>query len=118
MMLLATLGSTSARADGLDSWNWHPRADSITIERVGDAPGTPGSGAVLRVHGRIESGWNYIASDRHPVTPGGFYRLSAWLRVDRRGSGTPMPFLKCEFVGEGPRGVGLETGTDWKRGRS
>jgi hypothetical protein len=104
MMLLATLGSTSARAGGLDSWNWHPRADSITIERAGDAPGTPGSGAVLRVHGRIESGWNYIALDRHPVTPGGFYRLSAWLRVDRRGSGTPMPFLKCEFVAEGTRG--------------
>ena len=47
MMLLATLGSISARADGLDSWNWHPRADSITIERVGDDPGTPGSGAVF-----------------------------------------------------------------------
>ena len=32
MILLATLGSISARADGLDSWNWHPRANSITIE--------------------------------------------------------------------------------------
>ncbi len=32
MILLATLGSISARADGLDSWNWHSRADSITID--------------------------------------------------------------------------------------
>ena len=89
MILLATLGSISARADGLNSWNWHPRADSITID-VGDDPGTPGSGAVFRVRGRIESGWNYIASDRHPVAPGGFYRLSAWL-----GWTDAVPALRC-----------------------
>ena len=29
--------------------------------------------------------------------PGTLYRLSAWVRVDRLGPGTPMPYLKCEF---------------------
>ena len=103
MFLLAAVCSLSARAGEHDSWNWQPRADSITLERTDAEPGTPGSGVVLRVRGRIAGGWNYIASERQPVTPGGFYRLSVWLRVDRRGPQTPMPYLKCEFVGEGPR---------------
>jgi len=29
---------------------------------------------------------------------GQLYRLSAWFRVDKVGTGTPMPYLKCEFV--------------------
>ncbi len=103
MLLLAAVCSISARAGELDPWNWQPRAGSINLERTGAEPGTPGSGVVLRVRGRITGGWNYVATDRHPVTPGGFYRLSVWLRVDRRGPQTPMPYLKCEFVGEGSR---------------
>ena len=100
MMGLHSLEKTSAGAEQRDFWNWQPRAASIEIEPLGDEPGSPGKGTIFRVHGQIDGGWNYIASDRHPVAPGKLYRLSAWLRVDRRGPATPAPFLKCEFVGD------------------
>ena len=51
---------------------------------AGRRTGIAGQGTIFRVHGQIDGGWNYIASDRHPVAPGKLYRLSAWLRVDRR----------------------------------
>ena len=51
----------------------------------------------LRIHGRIEEGWNYANSNPVPMAAGKLYRLSAWVRVDRVGPGTPMPYLKCEF---------------------
>jgi hypothetical protein len=86
-----------AVVDGPGSWNWQPRADSITIERLANEA-QPDGGASLHVWGKIDSGWNYIASDRSPVTPGTLYRLSARLRVDHLGPGTPSPYLKCEFV--------------------
>ena len=42
--------------------------------------------------------WNYAVSDSVPMQAGRLYRLSAWVKVTSAGSGTPMPFLKCEFV--------------------
>ena len=93
------------------SWTWQPRAESITIERVENE--TPrGGGASLRVLGRIDSGWNYIASNRSPVTPGTLYRLSVRLRVDRLGPGTPWPYVKCEFVPDRPGRPLMQIHTD------
>jgi hypothetical protein len=79
------------------SWTWQPRADSISLERLENESPLRGE-AGLHICGKIDSGWNYIASNRSPVTPGTLYRLSARLRVDRLGPGTPSPYLKCEFV--------------------
>ena len=79
---------------------WRPRADTIAISRAEEAGANEQSKANLRVEGQIEVGWNYVISDTHPMSPGQLYRLSAWVRVDRLGETTPMPFLKCEFVGE------------------
>ena len=83
------------------SWTWQPRAESITIERV-ENENPRGGGGSLHVWGKIDSGWNYIASNRSPVTPGTLYRLSVRLRVDRLGPGTPWPYVKCEFVPDRP----------------
>ncbi len=77
------------------SWTWQPRAGSIVIER---GQTSEKNGTELRVRGRIETGWNYISSNQRPIPAGGLYRLSAEVRVDRLGPGTPMPYLKCEFV--------------------
>ncbi len=85
---------------GLDSWR--PRAESITVSREEGAGATPESTAHLRVQGRIEGGWNYALSERRPLLPGRLYRLVAWVRVDRVGSDTPAPYLKCEFVDSDP----------------
>ena len=42
---------------------------------------------------------------------GQLYRLSAWFRVNKVGTGTPTPYLQCEFVAAegGPREPGLTT---------
>ena len=42
-------------------------------------------------------------ADARPLQAGRLYRLSAWVRVDHTGPTTPMPFLKCEFVGADPK---------------
>ncbi len=55
-------------------------------------------GAAVRIHGRIEEGWNYAATGRVPIEPGRLYRVSVRLRVDRLGGNAPPPYLKCEFV--------------------
>ena len=99
----ATVVSPQLRAEeALESWTWQPRANSIVIEQVKTDAQTPGGRASLHIRGRIESGWNYIASSRGTVTPGGLYRLSGRLRVDRLGPRTPSPYLKCEFVPDAP----------------
>ena len=107
MSLVVLLGGDSMSPGSLTagdvpgSWTWQPRADSITVERVeNEAP--RGGGASLRVWGKIDSGWNYIASNRSPVAPGKLYHLSIRLRVDRLGPGTPWPYVKCEFVPDRP----------------
>lgn len=92
---------------------WRPRAATVTVERVEGVGAHEDSTAALRVHGPIDTGWNYALSDRRPMEGGRLYRLSAWLRVDGLGEGSELPFLKCEFVaGEPGREVGrANTGT-------
>lgn len=65
------------------------------------------SQASLRVAGPLEEGWNYAFSNRIPIRERRWYRLSAWVRVDMVGPGTPMPYLKCEFVGRDGRRLGM-----------
>jgi len=84
-----------------DTCGWKPRAECITLTRV--APTREKSDGSLRMQGRIDVGYNYAVSERRAMSPGQLYRFSAWLRVDRIGAGTPLPYLKCEFVGEDKR---------------
>ena len=89
-----------------DRGGWQPRSETIAVTRV---PGIrAGSGGALHVKGRITDGWNYALSGQRPMAGGQLYRLSAWVRVDKVGTGTPMPYLKCEFVAAegGPREPG------------
>jgi hypothetical protein len=79
---------------------WRPRADTIRVSRTEDLGATDQSKASLRIEGRIDVGWNYVTSDTRPMAAGQLYRLSAWVRVEHLGEATPLPFLKCEFVGE------------------
>ena len=82
-----------ASGDGV----WQPRAKTVAAERTTTVGPNGKNVASLRIHGRIEGGWNYATSKTVPMTAGKLYRLSAWVRVDRFGPGTPMPYLKCEF---------------------
>ncbi len=76
---------------------WQSRGKSVTVERVVTTGANGQRTSSLRIHGRIEDGWNYASSHPVPMTAGKLYRLSAWVRVERVGPGTPMPYLKCEF---------------------
>ena len=80
-----------------DTAAWKPRGKTVLIERIVTAGPNDRQTPALRIHGRIEEGWNYANSNTVPMTAGKLYRLSAWIRLDRVGSGTPMPYLKCEF---------------------
>ena len=82
---------------------WRPRAGTITIERDASDQAVIEGHASLRVRGRIDVGYNYANSDRRPMLAGRLYRLSARVRVESLGAGTPPPFLKCEFVAADPR---------------
>ena len=83
--------------------SWTARAPSISVARAEGAGATANSRAHLRIQGQIAGNWNYATSDQRPIEPGRLYRLSAWVRVDKLGSHTPAPYLKCEFVGTSPR---------------
>ena len=80
-----------------DVQDWRPRADTVVAAHVEGGAVAESRGS-LRVHGSIRGGYNYVTSPRRPMTPGGLYRLSARVRVDRLGPDTPAPYLKCEFV--------------------
>ena len=95
-----------------DTDGWKPRADSVVVEHDDQqGAGEDGRGC-LRIRGRIESGWNYAASPRHPVESGKLYRLSFSLRVDKLGPETPPPYLKCEFVARQSRGMAGQIRTE------
>jgi len=93
-----------------DNSGWQPRSKTIALRRVaGVREGSQGS---LHIEGRIQGGWNYALSERRPMDAGRLYRLSAWVRVDKVGAGTPMPYLKCEFVPANARGSLGQAHTD------
>ncbi|MCF7974126.1 MAG: DUF4962 domain-containing protein [Phycisphaerae bacterium] len=97
MLNLTTLAAESITWQFSDDCaGWKARAKSIVLTRV-DAT-REGSQGSLRIQGRIEEGYNYALSERRPMSPGQLYRLSVWVRVDSVAPGTPMPYLKCEFV--------------------
>mgnify|MGYP001579897428 CR=1 FL=1 len=91
---------------------WRPREDTIALTRTEGVGATEQSRACLRVQGKIAGGWNYAISDTHPLTAEHLYRLSAWVRVDKLGETSPMPFLKCEFVSEDGKGELGRIGTE------
>lgn len=77
--------------------------------RVDPAPSimSPSGGASLHVEGGTAGGvWYHVSAPSVPVVQGDRYRLSAWLRVDSVGAGTPAPYLKCEFLDTSGRSVG------------
>jgi hypothetical protein len=99
---------------------WTPRADTVKLENVPDLaiPGLPERTGGLRISGAMAGNWNYAVSDPRPLQAGHLYRLSAWLRVDRLGPGTPPPYLKCEFVAaENGREVGRVNTTPYDPAR-
>lgn len=98
---LATMAA-NGRALGQDELKWQVRATSIALEHVGNLPEDQRGKTGVRIHGRIETGWNYVFSNHLPMAAGKLYRLSAYVRVDRLGTATPLPYLKCEFVPAGP----------------
>lgn len=95
-----------------DSSGWRPRSAGITLGRVELAGATDQSHAVLRVEGTQTDGWNYVTSEQRPLQPGGLYRVSFWLEVEKLNPGTPAPFLKCEFVAADPTVQLGRVGTD------
>ncbi|HWI55910.1 MAG TPA: hypothetical protein VNZ22_01695, partial [Bacillota bacterium] len=88
-----------------DTCGWQPRSQTIAVTRgAGEREASRGS---LHLQGQIEEGWNYAFSERRPMAGGQLYRVSAWMRVNKVGAGTPMPFLKCEFLeADGRRNLG------------
>ncbi len=101
--LVLSLGACAAAQPAVwdfenDSGNWRPRAGTVKVEPVTGPGATTSSHACLHVYGSIEDNWNYAVSDSVPMQAGRLYRFSAWVRVISAGSGTPAPFLKCEFV--------------------
>jgi hypothetical protein len=101
-----------------DSGHWRPRAATVKVERLTEAGATADSRAYLRVHGRMEDNWNYALSNSASLQAGGMYRLSAWVKVISAGPGTPMPFLKCEFVAaERNRALGRAATEPYDMGR-
>lgn len=91
---------------------WQPRAKTVAVDRNETVGADGRNQASLRIHGRIEAGWNYASSEPVPMAAGRIYRLSAWVRVDRLGPDTPRPFLKCEFQGASRRGELGRASTD------
>jgi hypothetical protein len=81
-----------------DSGNWNPRAATVKVQRVTEVGATENSRACLHIYGKMQGNWNYAVSNPVSMQAGCLYRLSASVRVVSAGSGTPMPFLKCEFV--------------------
>lgn len=77
---------------------WRARAETVKVSQLEGPGATRDSRGFLRIAGRIDAGYNYATSDEQPMSGGGLYRLKAHLRVNRVGAGTPMPYLKCEFV--------------------
>jgi len=77
---------------------WRPRADTISVSLIEGVGATEDSKASLWIRGTIDVGWNYVTSETHPMTADQLYRVSAWLRVNKIGATTPMPYLKCEFL--------------------
>ncbi len=112
LVLLAALGAGGAPATATwdfeeEKTGWRGRAATVVVERAPGVGATRESKAGLRIRGTIDTGWNYALSDERPMAAGQFYRFSAWVRVDRVGTGTPAPSLKCEFV---PTEAGKEMG--------
>ena len=92
------MAGPDATSDETGSLEWQPRDKAIVVEPVADSTAESKGSRAIRVHGRIEANWNYAFTREIPIEAGKCYRLSAKVRVDRLGPGTPMPYLKCEFV--------------------
>lgn len=99
-----------------DDSGWRHRAEGITLSGGDPAPEAAGSRRGLRIRGAIGTGWNYAVSGERPLEEMRLYRLSAWVRVDRLGEKTPLPYLKCEFLPESGRGTLGRASTERYRG--
>jgi hypothetical protein len=90
------MASASGADDG--GFAWQPRDKTVTVMRA-ETVGPDGKSTVgVRIRGRMEHGWNYANTSPLPMALGKLYHLSAWLRVDGLGPGSPAPYLKCEFT--------------------
>jgi len=75
-----------------DAGGW-TAAPGMVAER--DARNAHGGGASLRVTGRQARGWNYAScAVEKALVPGGRYRLTVWMLVDRMTPGGNAPYVK------------------------
>jgi hypothetical protein len=102
LLLAVTLAAQGEATSSTPAWKWQPRDASIAVEEAATVPRGSKDRASVRIHGQIASGWNYAITPQASIEAGKLYRLSAWVRVDRLGAGTPRPFFKCEFVPSQP----------------
>ncbi len=71
---------------------WAP-ATGMRVER--DTTVKHSGNASMRVHGRQQGSWNYVATSiREPLIPAARYRLSCWLRVGALKPGRRPPYVK------------------------
>jgi hypothetical protein len=90
-----------------DASSWRPRAETVVLRSVPWLTATPESRGCLQVAGTVNDGFNYALSNRVTLQEKRWYRFEGWVRVDRIGPNTPMPYLKCDFI---PRESGTKLG--------
>jgi hypothetical protein len=79
---------------------WKSQSKTITLSNVEDVTATVGSSASLRINGFTESGTNYAVTNHQRIAARQYYRLSAWVRIERTGPSMVIPILKCEFFAD------------------
>ncbi|MBT4484919.1 MAG: DUF4962 domain-containing protein, partial [Candidatus Latescibacteria bacterium] len=77
--------------------SWKTEMKTVEVSREKGSTPTAESNVCLRIFGSGKGSANYAATKYHPMTTRQFFRLSAWVRIDRMGSNTSLPCLKCEF---------------------
>lgn len=108
LLLFAAISGVSAADPAIWDFEsgksgWKPEVMTITVSRSKDVTATGDSKTSLHIRGSCKGSVNYAAcSEPYPMTTREFYSLSAWVRFDRLGVNTPLPYLKCEFEAEMP----------------
>jgi hypothetical protein len=100
----ASLSSAQPKSWDFESGTagWKAVSKEATVTQVKGIL-TPNKGkASLHVRASVASGTNLASSESFPLTSRQFFRLSAWVRIERIGAKNPLPCLKCEFGMESP----------------
>ena len=78
---------------------WNPSKITVTLQVSKDA--APGSDSSLKIRGTVRGVVNFAYDTQAiPMSSRQFFRLSAWVKINRLGTDTPPPVIKCEFEAE------------------